>query len=576
MNLLKQSWTQARANRANAILYILGVALAVCTVMIISIIWHVKLDPIYPEYNRDRTAYLSKVCIKVDNDIQHSSMYGGLTEQMIEEFTTDLDCVEAVGISEPMEAVVRKLGTKSLITASGFNINSDFLRIYNYDLLAGRQFTDSEIESLAPKVMIDENLAKKLYGSAAEAVGKEIEVSFSPREIVGVFRPTSGLAKKSCAEILAPIEFKGNPNVMTAAYSAAFLLKDNRDFDKLRQELEERLRRHNSVLTDGMSVEFDGDPVDHKTYAFNSVTHSGYIYYIGIALILLMVPAMNLCGLITENLNRRQEEIGVRKSFGASRGSLVWEIATENLLLTVAGSLIGLAISWILISLCGNWVLQVSDTSISLSYSSTPITWEMLWSWRIFAICIAAAFLLNLVSSLIPVWLRLRRPIVQSLSSGNRDAEGHGLMSRISSNVWIFLELVFITLLAWSIVDPIAVNKAEDCDNPGYDFDQLFTIGLRTFPQNSVLYDSTLTSNEAVWEQRQHIMDKIRALPEVESCTQVSNWMLLEDLGSFRSSVAIDSTNTISYYKVAFFAWDRLFLHLRHKTSKSRYYCFRP
>ncbi len=554
MNLLKQSWAQARANSANTILYILGVALAVCTVMIISIIWHVKLDPIYPEYNRDRTAYLSRMTIKVDTEEEHSSMSGNLTAQVVREIAQDIDCVENLGVTVIGGSTLRVPGTKKMIKTRGFDINSDFLRIYNYDILAGRQFTDDEIEANASKIMIDEDIAKQLYGSAAVAVGKEVDMDFKPKEIIGVFRPTSALAPNSYAQILCPIVIKEDPNVMIAQYSVVFLLKEGRKFEELQQEIKDRLRRYNSTMPEGRSFEFEDGPADQKTQAFNSVTHSGYLYYVAIALLLLMVPAMNLCGLITENLNRRQEEIGVRKSFGAGRTSLLWEIVTENLLLTIAGALLGLLLSWIVISLCGNWVLKVSDLANTYGSidKSTQITWEMLWSWSIFAYCIAAAFVLNLVASLIPVWCKLRHPIVQSLSSSGRDTESHGLLGRISSNVWIFLELVFITVLAWSIIDPIAVSKAEATDNPGYDFDQLFTIEFNTLPKPSVLFDSTLTSNQAIWNQRQQIMDRIRALPEVESCTQISPWMQFENYGSFRSSLELDSTTHSTYYKLAF------------------------
>lgn len=54
---------QARSHRVVTLLYVAGVALAVATVMGLSIIWHVKLSPLYPEYNRERLAYMREVRI---------------------------------------------------------------------------------------------------------------------------------------------------------------------------------------------------------------------------------------------------------------------------------------------------------------------------------------------------------------------------------------------------------------------------------------------------------------------------------------------------------------------------------
>ena len=41
-------------------------------------------------------------------------------------------------------------------------------------------------------------------------------------------------------------------------------------------------------------------------------------------LVLLLVPALNLSGMIASRMESRLAEMGVRKSFGAGRGKLCW------------------------------------------------------------------------------------------------------------------------------------------------------------------------------------------------------------------------------------------------------------
>ena len=57
-NYFKQAWASACHNKVSTCLYLSGVALAVTTVMVLSIVFHTKLSPIYPEYNRNRMAYV--------------------------------------------------------------------------------------------------------------------------------------------------------------------------------------------------------------------------------------------------------------------------------------------------------------------------------------------------------------------------------------------------------------------------------------------------------------------------------------------------------------------------------------
>ena len=57
-------------------------------------------------------------------------------------------------------------------------------------------------------------------------------------------------------------------------------------------------------------------------------------YLLLILLVLLLVPALNLSGMIASRMESRLSEMGVRKSFGAGRGGLLSQVMWENLLLT--------------------------------------------------------------------------------------------------------------------------------------------------------------------------------------------------------------------------------------------------
>ena len=51
----KQAWTMIKQNKLFSFIYIMGTGLSIALVMIVSIIYYIKLAPVYPEYNRNET-----------------------------------------------------------------------------------------------------------------------------------------------------------------------------------------------------------------------------------------------------------------------------------------------------------------------------------------------------------------------------------------------------------------------------------------------------------------------------------------------------------------------------------------
>ena len=52
------------------------------------------------------------------------------------------------------------------------------------------------------------------------------------------------------------------------------------------------------------------------------------------------------------------------------------------------------------------------------------------------------------------------------------------LWSRRKRNVWLFLELILVTILCWAVLDPVIVSIYDKCIPPGYDVDRLCLVTL--------------------------------------------------------------------------------------------------
>ena len=134
-------------------------------------------------------------------------------------------------------------------------------------------------------------------------------------------------------------------------------------------------------------------------------------------LLLLLLPAINLSGMVSNQMEARVAEMGIRKAFGAKKRVLLNEVIQENLVLTLCGGIVGYLLSWLFITAVGNSAVflllfnreedPVENVSLQLDMFFTP---------TLFLIAFVCCAVLNLMAALIPAWTSLKKPIVESLN----------------------------------------------------------------------------------------------------------------------------------------------------------------
>jgi ABC-type antimicrobial peptide transport system permease subunit len=135
-------------------------------------------------------------------------------------------------------------------------------------------------------------------------------------------------------------------------------------------------------------------------------------------LALLFIPAMNLCGMISSRMDERMSELGVRKAYGATNASLISQVLTENLLLTLIGGLLGLALAYLIAWTGSEWVCHLFDKNTFAGDKVHPsYTTEMLFNPTLFLVVFGLCVLLNVISALLPTILALRHSIISSIQA---------------------------------------------------------------------------------------------------------------------------------------------------------------
>ena len=427
-------------------IHIAGTAMAIAFTMVMAVVYYIKLAPIYPEANRARTLYFEGIRVVAENGGQGQMPFG---QKALEEWfeaspnieycaPTTLACGTGKLLGKSQQPVA--LGNGEFIEAVTNETNADFFKIYEYEFLEGRAFTKQEVEALDMVCVIGDGFAERLFGKGIEAVGKTVSLEDSYElRVVGVVRQGSQLAPDSYADLFMPytldhVIYRDSP--YAGNFSIVATVEDAKHLKALRKELEEleaRLTINQVKITGGVlffgegvktKVDLTSNLESHAMHALrtsnrkNSLTNVSnrqlIMHFAGLLFVLLFVPALNLCGIVAGRMERRTAEMAVRKTFGARRSTLLNQVVTENLVLTSIGGLIGLALSWLSIYYFRTELLGMFFDNTTLS-SAPIVTGEMLFAPLLFVGCFAAILVLNVLSALLPAWLSLRKPIVESM-----------------------------------------------------------------------------------------------------------------------------------------------------------------
>lgn len=426
---LSQLWRESRANPGFTALYIGGVAFAVAFTMVYAIIYYVNLAPLYPEYNRAETSYVSFIQIRNDST---SNIHGSLvSRKFVDDFIANSENIEYCSVSQPTFGQTSEISAKGNV---GFKAvprltDRNFFRLYDYDFLAGRPFSDVEMDAEKPYfTIVTADIAERVFGSTDNAVGQEILIDYEPYRVVGVVRRGTPVAHTSYGDLFIPYTIKpssasderGNLRDYLGSLTACIKFRDGSQRERFIEEFNAKVSRAKD--SDGFKIQ----KAQVRSHFENILTTEGgddlpiksiIQSLLAVLFILLIVPAINISGMIGGQMDRRMAEIGVRRSFGATRGELTRRVMFENFVLTLAGGLVGFIFAWIIVTLCRRWMLQLLVSSWEVVDAPVDISAELLFAPLIFLSALLLCLALNLLSAYIPVRFALRRPIVNSLNT---------------------------------------------------------------------------------------------------------------------------------------------------------------
>ena len=415
---IKQSWRLLRQNRLAALLSILGTALAICMIMVFVILFIANTAAFKPESHRADTYYVTYVKTEGKADGRRIAMTG-LGLPFIKECFYPLlsaEAVTAVVRDRWQKQILLSMDGRNTVTASILETDTAFWHVYNFDFVAGSPFSKATFESGLHEAVISEKVARSVFGTE-QAVGKELKINFLVYRVCGVVKDVSRFADKAWADVWIPYtagtHLFSNLEGIGGSFECYMLLKKGHNREDLRQELLKRIDNFNAGLSD-VQANILHQPFSHLEKWMggeNSEVSVGKVFlrFGTIAFIILLVPALNLSGIILAWIRKRIPEFALRQAYGATRQRIMSQVLLENLLVTLIGGLLGFILSYVALACMSDWLMITSLGQEQLSL-------QMVNGWVFIAVFILC-LLLNLLSAVFPAWKATRQQISEALNS---------------------------------------------------------------------------------------------------------------------------------------------------------------
>jgi putative ABC transport system permease protein len=232
-------------------------------------------------------------------------------------------------------------------------IGSDYFRTLRIPLAAGREFADRDDETAAPVAVVNQTLAQRFWGGAANAIGKRVRVTDGDwRTVIGVAADVKYIRidEPPRPYFYLPFLQSYRSNMMLHTRGPAPV-----------DVLVEQARARVAALDPDLPIVHAQPLADGITGALILFSFAATMLFVfgwaGIAL-----AAMGTYGLVSYTVKQSTHEIGIRMALGASGPSVVRRFLARGLRLGAIGAALGTVTALSVSRLLGSVLYGVSAT----------------------------------------------------------------------------------------------------------------------------------------------------------------------------------------------------------------------
>jgi putative ABC transport system permease protein len=288
--------------------------------------------------------------------------------------------------------------TNPNVTFTG--VDENYFSVKGMDLQYGRDFSKSEVEDGQPKLIVGEEIAKKLFNNKAEkAIDQVVTVNNQRYRIIGVLASKgASMGGSSDRAVYAPLlSVKAQYGTEDTDYSLVVAVKNTTDMDAATSEATGLFRQVRRLRPE-QEDDFEIFKSDSLVAILKENTAMLRLATIAIGFMTLLGAAIGLMNIMLVSVTERTREIGIYKALGATSKSILTQFLTESIVICQFGGIVGIILGIII----GNIVTLLIGGSFLIPWA---------WMFLGFTLCM----LVGVLSGFYPALKASRLDPIESL-----------------------------------------------------------------------------------------------------------------------------------------------------------------
>lgn len=260
------------------------------------------------------------------------------------------------------------------VKADGYHVGKDFFNIFSYKLAQGEP-SDVLRDKLAIVISVD--LAKKLFGTTENVVGKMVDLQHEKAyQVSGLFEGTPPNSSVQFDFVISFEQFKDeNEWVLhwgNNGPSTFVTLKPGTDPLAFEAKIKDYIKGKEEQSNVTLFLQPYSERYLYGNFE-NGKPAGGRIEYVRlfsiIAVFILIIACINFMNLSTARASRKAKEVGIKKSIGAQRGALISQYLSESMVTSMLAFTVAVVVVWLFLPQFN----LITGKKIVLSYTDTEL-----------------------------------------------------------------------------------------------------------------------------------------------------------------------------------------------------------
>jgi putative ABC transport system permease protein len=364
-------------------------------------------------------------------------------------------------------------------------VMADFFRVIGIPPALGRVFREDDEIAAAPVIVLTDRLWRRLFDADPAITGRTVLINEEPYTIIGVMPAGFEYRMGELPDAFVPLKRALYGHIRLGQLSAAARLKPGVTLAAARAELDSvaaRLSREYPTTNAGRTAALK--PLEDT---MTGARREPLYLLLAATSLLLLIACANVAGLMLARWLARSHEIAIRIALGAGLRTLLRQFLAESALLSLCGTVCGLAAATAVLRMIPAFVPGADLSPLHLDTAA-------------FFAALALALAVTLTLAIAPVLLLRHTDLNGVIKTGTHRVRAVLVVTQVALSLVLLLSA---GLLFRSFLHVISID-------PGFDSTHALHFGIG-------LPESRYSTASALIDFHRNLLARLSVLPGVES-----------------------------------------------------------